>query len=249
MDVTTPAGEGMALEPGDYCRRVEAYLCRKNDGHLVRIVGPSFERVTGWARLGVPLKVAFQGIDRACERYHRKGQRRRPIHIDFCEADVLESFEAWRRAVGASVAATAGARAGDGDRATSRRRLSLTAHLDRVLVRLSSLLATQDSPAELRAMVERVALEIDRLRGSARGLRGDARRDVVERLGTLDGELAEGALRWAPDSLIAEALAAAREELAPLRNRMSETAHEEALRRISAREVRARLQLPTLTLD
>jgi len=118
-----------------------------------------------------------------------------------------------------------------------------------VLVRLSSLLATQDSPAELRAMVERVALEIDRLRGSARGLRGDARRDVVERLGTLDGELAEGALRWAPDSLIAQALAAAREELAPLRNRMSETAYEEALRRISAREVRARLQLPTLTLD
>ena len=32
-----------------YCREIEAYLCRKNDGHLVRIVGPAFEQVCGWA--------------------------------------------------------------------------------------------------------------------------------------------------------------------------------------------------------
>ena len=60
MDVT---------EAADYCRQVEAYLCRKNDGHLVRIVGPAFEQVCGWARKGVPLKVAWRGIDRCHERY------------------------------------------------------------------------------------------------------------------------------------------------------------------------------------
>ena len=37
----------------DYCRQVEAYLCRKNDGHLIRIVGPAFEQVCGWATRGV----------------------------------------------------------------------------------------------------------------------------------------------------------------------------------------------------
>ena len=32
-----------------YCRHLEAYLCRKNDGHLIRIIGPAFEQVCGWA--------------------------------------------------------------------------------------------------------------------------------------------------------------------------------------------------------
>src|SRR5262249_39856306 len=58
-----------------YCREIETYLCRKNDGHLIRVVGPSFELVSGWARRGVPLKIAFRGIDRYFERYYRKGPR------------------------------------------------------------------------------------------------------------------------------------------------------------------------------
>src|SRR5881275_3594736 len=84
----------------DYCREIEAYLCRKNEGHLVRIVGPSFELVCGWASRGVPLKVAYRGIDRCFERYYAKGPRRRPVHVDFCEADVLDVFDQWRRALG-----------------------------------------------------------------------------------------------------------------------------------------------------
>src|SRR4051812_44261058 len=84
----------------EYCRDIETYLCRKNDGHLIRIVGPSFEIVSRWAATGVPLKVALSGIDRYFERYYRKGPRRRPVKIDFCEADVLDVFDEWRRAIG-----------------------------------------------------------------------------------------------------------------------------------------------------
>ena len=69
-------------------------------GHLIRVVGPSFEIVSGWAAQGVPLKVAFAGIDRYFERYYRKGPRRRPVKIDFCDADVLDAFDEWRRALG-----------------------------------------------------------------------------------------------------------------------------------------------------
>ncbi len=90
----------------DYCRQVEAYLCRKNDGHLIRIVGPAFEQVCGWAARGVPLKVAMRGIDRYFERYYAKGPRRRPVRVEFCEADVLDVFDEWRRALGITVAAT-----------------------------------------------------------------------------------------------------------------------------------------------
>jgi len=84
----------------EYCRAIETYLCQKNDGHLIRVVGPSFEIVSGWASSGIPLKVAYQGIDRYFERYYAKGSRRRPVKIDFCEADVLDVFDAWRRALG-----------------------------------------------------------------------------------------------------------------------------------------------------
>ncbi len=80
--------------------RLEAYLCRKNDGHLIRITGPAFEQVQGWAAQGMPIKVAEAGIDRYFERYYRKGPRRRPVRIEFCEADVLDAFDDWRRAVG-----------------------------------------------------------------------------------------------------------------------------------------------------
>jgi hypothetical protein len=84
----------------EYCRSIESYLCRKNDGHLIRIVGPAFERVCDWAERGVPLKVVYRGIDRCFERYYAKGARRRPVRVEFCEADVLEVFDEWRRAVG-----------------------------------------------------------------------------------------------------------------------------------------------------
>src|SRR5215210_8198432 len=90
------------MDPVEYCREIETYLCRKNEGHLIRIVGPAFEQVCGWATMGVPLKVAFRGIDQYCERYYAKGPRRRPVRIEFCEADVLELFDSWRRAVGVS---------------------------------------------------------------------------------------------------------------------------------------------------
>ena len=46
------------IDVESYCRDIEAYLCRKNDGHLIRITGPAFEQVQGWAGQGVPLKVA-----------------------------------------------------------------------------------------------------------------------------------------------------------------------------------------------
>src|SRR4029453_3377420 len=120
------------MEPSEYCRQVEAYLCRKNEGHLIRIVGPAFEQVCGWAASGVPLKVAFRGIDQYCERYYAKGPRRRPVRVEFCEADVLDLFDRWRRAVGGtSLKAT--------DEPGERKHDSLPSHIDRAIARLTVL--------------------------------------------------------------------------------------------------------------
>ena len=59
-------------------------------------------RVAEAARGGVApaLKVAFRGIDRSVARHAAKHGRRRPLRIDFCEADVLDVFDEWLRATG-----------------------------------------------------------------------------------------------------------------------------------------------------
>jgi hypothetical protein len=110
------AAEG-GIDLDGYCRAIESHLCRKNDGHLIRIAGPTFDLVRGWAEQGVPLKVALTGIDRTFERYYRKGARRRPLQVSFCEADVLDAFDAWRRAIGLSAAGPSERWAGISERA------------------------------------------------------------------------------------------------------------------------------------
>jgi len=124
------------MEPSEYCRQIEAYLCRKNEGHLIRIVGPAFEQVCGWATIGVPLKVAFRGIDQYCDRYYAKGPRRRPVRIEFCEADILDLFDAWRRSIGVP-------RIEEGTAAEepSSRKPALGKHIERAIARLTSLRA------------------------------------------------------------------------------------------------------------
>ena len=109
------ADDGIDLD--GYCRAIESHLCRKNDGHLIRVAGPTFDLVRGWAEQGVPLKVALAGIDCTFERYYRKGARRRPLQVSFCEADVLDAFDAWRRAIGLSGAGSSERRARISERA------------------------------------------------------------------------------------------------------------------------------------
>ena len=110
------------VDSHEFCRQIESYLCRKNDGHLIRIVGPAFDQVCGWAAKGVPFKVACRGIDRYFERYYAKGPRRRPVRVECCDADVLDVFDEWRRAVGVPAA----------DAAPEATHASLPAHLERV---------------------------------------------------------------------------------------------------------------------
>src|SRR6186997_1833039 len=130
-DAVIPGTDGG--EPGDlgaYCRAIESHLCRRNEGHLVRVVGPAFDCVAGWAAKGVPLRVAYRGIDRCVDRFAAKQNRRRPVRIEFCDADVLDVFDEWRRAVLLPAASPGG----PGEEAQpGRRHASLTAHLDRVV--------------------------------------------------------------------------------------------------------------------
>jgi hypothetical protein len=237
----------MSLTDDEYCREIEAYLCRKNDGHLIRIVGPSFERVRGWAAQGIPLKIAFQGIDRYFVRYYAKGPRRRPVQIDFCDADVNDAFDAWRRAVGVRLPGTTQSGDEAGDR---KRRRSLPEHLNRVLERLTAVMAVPRARAEaLERLLESTANEIASLSEQAGPFRGEARARVGARLAELDRALLDGARQHADAAVLAALRQEAADELAPFRERMPKDAYDRAFQSAVDRLLRDREQLPTVSFD
>lgn len=242
-------------EPVDYCRDIEAYLCQKNGGHLVRIVGPAFEKVRGWASQGVPLRVAFRGIDRCCERAAARGGRRRPMRIEFCEADVLGAFDDWRRAIGVTATQMAGAGAGTDEtdveaaagRATPRKG-SLAAHIARSLSRL---LAAKGGAADAAfdAVVASVTRELDDLAAVAAHARGEARSRIVERLAALDLELIAAGRRRLDSRAAAALQAEADAELGVLASRMPAAALARARDRAFERLLRDALNLPVLSYE
>jgi hypothetical protein len=237
----------MDLTAEEYCRQVEAYLCRKNDGHLVRIVGPAFEQVCGWSSRGVPIKVAYRGIDRYFERYYAKGPRRRPVRIEFCEADVLDVFDEWRRAVGVPAPAVADADAGAQPAAAAARQPSLPAHLDRLIARLTLLRGGADR--SLEPIVDTLVRELDAVRAGAKTVRGEARQALVARLRELDAILLD-AVRARCDAPELEQLASdADAELAPFRDRMPRPAYDQARRACIDRLLRERARLPLVTYE
>ena len=224
----------------EYCRELESYLCRKNDGHLIRIVGPAFEQVCGWADLGIPLMLAMRGIDRYFERYYAKGPRRRPVRIEFCEADVLDVFDEWKRAVGVAGAGEAGEAGGAG-------RGSLPAHLERVIARLTTLRGGSDRSMD--ATLDATVRELDAARAKAKTIRGDARDALIDRLREIDASLID-ALRQRADGKTLEQLAAdADEELKPFRARMPAEAYQQSHRACIDRLLRERAGLPTISYE
>src|SRR4051812_9112185 len=239
----------VGTEPVDFCREIESYLCRKNDGHLIRVTGPSFELVSRWAAQGVPLKVAFNGIDRYFDRYYAKGPRRRPVKIDFCEADVLDVFDEWRRATGVTAVAAADESEFESEpesRTANPKSLSLPAHLERALTRLTSARAGGSIGDRFDGLIDRVSNELDEARSHTHGLRGAARQALIDRLAALDAELLAEARGQLNDSERTALAREADEELRPFRSGMAADAlagaHDAAMDRL----VRERFNLPTI---
>ena len=237
----------------DYCREIETYLCRKNDGHLIRVTGPSFDLVAGWAVQGVPLKVAYAGIDRCFERYYRKGPRRRPVKIDFCEADVLDVFDEWRRAVGiaSSRQSSVPSPESPGPQSSNPQspRHSLPAHLERVVMRLSEARARGALGSAFDTLIDRAAAELEAARAKAGGLRGEARRELLARLAALDAELLQQARAWLDESARTALAKEVEESLSAFRAGMAPESLARARRSALDALVRERFRLPRIAFD
>ena len=183
------------MSTGEYCRAVESFLCRKNDGHLIRVVGPAFEMLCDWERTGIPLGIIERAIEKRHLRYTADGARRRPLRIEFCEGDVLELFDQWRRAVGAPQVTEQHTRGvsvaseSDSDNEKSSSRTTLPAHLDSVIQRLQFWSEARPSDCNDSELLRRVAkvAEVGRNgRNSGNGSRGNSRQDMHVKLQTLE---------------------------------------------------------------
>jgi len=245
---------------GEYCREVEDYLTRINGGHLVRIVGPGFELVRGWAEEGIPLSVVRRGIDLKADR-QRAGEAgtatpparpRRPLRIEFCEADVRDVYDSWRRAVGlASVPeedGVSGEVASDDRTPRKSRQPSLAKHLDRAIDRLARIAGSFDRPESLRDAAARVVEDLSLLRQSTKGARGSERDAAQSRLAEIDRALVAAAREAVPPADLALLAAEAERELQPFRARLPIDAWQHALDATVTRLLRDRLGLPVLEL-
>jgi hypothetical protein len=225
----------------EYCRQIERHLCQKNGGHLIRVVGPAFEEVRGWAEQGIPLKVALRGIDQCCERAFAKGPRRRPIRVEFCAADVKALFDDWRRAVGVDAAAD--------EPEPAPRKGGLAAHVERVVARLIALRNVDGAAVLPAAMVDEAVVTLDRIASSAAGARSEAREALIDELSALDRALLTAAAEAVDVDRRVTLRQEAESELAPFGQRMSAEARAAAVESAYLRLVRDALRLPRIAFD
>jgi hypothetical protein len=240
-------GTEYVIAPDDYCREIEAYLCRKNDGHLIRIVGPAFEQVSAWASEGIPLKVAMHGVDRYFERYYRKGPRRRPVRIEFCEADVRDAFHDWRRAVGVAVRAEQPA-ALDSE-SPLRRSSTLAAHIERTAARLTTLRGSTRAAAVLSDQIDAITRRLDAMQADAKRARGDARSSLLLELEALERKLTDAALVALGETERTQLSTDAAREIEPFRSRMERESFAKALTAAYERLVREHFGLPSVRYE
>jgi hypothetical protein len=217
------------------------------------VAGPSFVFVSGWAEQGVPLKIAFAGIDRYFERYYRKGPRRRPVKIDFCDADVLDVFDEWRRATGIHQSSVDSRQSSvdsrqssvDGPAASPQRPVASHQSFPRISsasLRLTSARAG-GSLGDVRRVIDRAAAESTRP-GPRRAVwvRGGVR-SSSEHLGARRGAGAEAratSSRWRSRLLSREASRAV-----GFRHAMTEDAFARARQAVIDRPVRERSDCPS----
>jgi hypothetical protein len=171
------------------------------------------------------------------------------VQIQFCEADVFDVFDEWRRAIGVPLRDTVEGEgtAPEDDDAASRRHGSLPAHLDRVIARLTAVRGGSDR--SLDEVLDRFVRELDAARAGAKGVRGEARAALLERLQSMDDELMAAARAGCEPALLQQLEDEADAELAPFRERMPRDAFERSRLAAVDRLIRERRRLPVIRFE
>jgi hypothetical protein len=151
----------------------------------------------------------------------------------------------WKRAVGVGSAARVEGDPSDDDVAVVRKRGTLPAHLDRLVSRLTALRAGEDR--SLDAALDDIVRELDTARAGSRGLRGEAREVLLERLRALDVRLLQQARAGCDAPTLQRLDAEADVQLAPFRDRMSAAVYAQSKQACVDRLIREHFRLPTIS--
>jgi hypothetical protein len=241
------ADAGAAVDVGEFCRRVEEHLARVNEGQIIRVVGPAFDLVRGWAIEGVPLSVVTRGIDLKAER-HRVGRAARPLRLEFCDVDVRQVYSHWRRSVGLTGPGSH-SEVGPDSREPAEKRPSLSRQLDRALDKLSRVAGRLDLPEAFRDAVGLAIRELSDLRDRSRSTRGEARTALVARLSSIDASLIRASREAVGSDVLEQLRRDAEADLSPYRTRLVADIWLRSVDRSIDQLVRDRLGLPTLSFD
>lgn len=236
------------MDVGAYCRHVEDFLATVNEGHLVRIVGPAFELVRGWALEGIPLSLVCDGIRLKAERAERQraGRTRRALRLEFCEADVRAAYEQWRHAVGLGSAGPGAAEAPDAaDRPA--RRPSLAQAVDRAIERIARVAGRLDLPSSFREALDACVEDLGAIRLAAKSARGADRAPLLARAAIVDQRMIAAAREAAGPEVIETARAAAQRDLSSYRDRFSGEQWARSVAACVDRTLRSHFGLPTLS--
>jgi hypothetical protein len=165
--------------------------------------------------------------------------------VEFCEADVLDVFDEWRRSVGV------GARPAGVDRTAAerenRRRESLSSHLEKLVARLT--MRRGGANAALDMAIDTVVREIDAARAGAKSLRGERREALLNRLRDLDAVLLAAARQGCDADTLRDLSAEADTQLAPFRDRMTPAIYAQSHQACVDRLVREHARLPAIAFD
>jgi hypothetical protein len=170
------------------------------------------------------------------------------VKIDFCEADVLDVFDEWRRAVGIQSSLQSPGVSPQSPSPPSPRQ-TLPAHLERVVLRLSEARARGTLGPAFDALIDRAAAELGVARTKMGGVRGEARQELIARLAALDDELLQQARALLDPPTRTTLWNDVEESLAPFRAGMAPESFERA--RLGALDalVRERFRLPRIAFD
>ena len=129
----------------------------------------------------------------------------------------------------------------------SRRHGTLSAHLDRVIARLTAMRAGEQRA--LADALDRAVSELDRLHAGAKTARGEARQAVIDALQSVQAGLVEAARAASEPAEVRQMEAEAATELAPFRGRMPPDAFARATQACIDRLVRERAGLPVIVFE
>jgi len=178
------------------------------------------------------------------------------VRVEFCEADVLDAFDDWRRAVGVALRGSSAGdvtdnstSAGDDGEGPGRRRPSLAGHIERVVARLTALRASSQAASPVQDVLEDVVRQLDGLQGNAKRARGETREAMIAHLRVIDQTLMTAVMESIGDEVRAAAEAEAKAALAPFRDRMVPDAYQRARVAAIERHVREHLRLPVIAFE